>query len=231
MSAGRPLSDLEDVVAGIVFVLKEGCSWRAIDVTGIAWQTVYGHFRRWAKAGLWDQAMQQMKWRWGKGLGMIDSTHIKVHRDGANPAGGQEKQAMSRTKGGLNTKLHAAVDGRGQPQGLILTAGTEADVMHAPALLESVEGRQMLMDKAYDSDALRELIKSKGMKACIPPRSNRVAPAFYDKKVYKKRHRVENFFEKLKRLRRVATRYDKTDVSFMAFVLLGICTLSLRNQF
>ena len=225
------MSSLERVVAGVLFVLKEGCSWRALDVPDIAWQTVYGHFRRWAKDGLWDEAMQQMKWRAGKNLGMIDATHIKVHRDGANPAGGQEKQAMSRTKGGLNTKLHAAVDGRSQPQALILTAGTEADVVHAPALLESVEAEHVLMDKAYDSDALRELIQSKGLKSCIPPRSNRVAPAVYDKKLYKKRHRVENFFEKIKRMRRVATRYDKTDVSFMAFVLLAICTLSLRNQF
>ncbi len=64
-------------------MLKEGCSWRALDVPDIAWQTVYGHFRRWAKAGLWDQAMQQMKWRAGKDLGMVDATHIKVHRDGA----------------------------------------------------------------------------------------------------------------------------------------------------
>ncbi|TDU62098.1 transposase, partial [Prosthecobacter fusiformis] len=228
---GRPLSDLKLVIAGVLHVLKEGGSWRALDVPGVAWETVYGHFRRWAKAGLWDQAMQQMKWHAGKNLGMIDSTHIKVHRDGANPAGGQEQQAMSRTKGGLNTKLHAAVDGRCQPQSLILTAGTEADVLHAPALLESVEGRRVLMDKAYDSDGLRELIASKGMKACIPPRSNRVAPAAYDKALYKKRHCVENFFEKIKRMRRIATRYDKTDVSFMAFVLLGICTLSLRNQF
>jgi transposase len=215
----------------VLFVLKEGCTWRALDVAGIAWQTVYGHFRRWAKAGLWDQAMQQMKWRGGMGLGMIDSTYIKVHRDGANPAGGQQQQAMSRTKGGLNTKLHAAVDGRSQPQALILTAGTEADVVHAPALLESVEARHVLMDKAYDSDALRELIEVQGMKPCIPPRSNRVAPAAYDRRLYKKRHRVENFFEKIKRMRRIATRYDKTDASFMSFVLLAICTLSLRNQF
>jgi len=87
------------------------------------------------------------------------------------------------------------------------------------------------MDKDYDSNALRELVQSKGMKCCIPPRSNRLAPASYDKQLYKQRHRVENFFEKIKRMRRVATRYDKTDVSFMAFVLLAICTLSLRNQF
>lgn len=150
------MSKLESIVLGVVFVLKEGCSWRAVDVPGIAWQTIYGHFRRWAKSGLWDQAMQLMKWKSGKSLGMIDSTHIKVHRDGANPAGGQKKQAMSRTKGGLNTKLHAAVDGCGQPQALILTAGSEADVVHAPALLEAVEAKHVLMDKAYDSDALRE---------------------------------------------------------------------------
>lgn len=53
----------------------------------------------WAKAGLWDLAIQQMRWRAGKELGMLDATHIKVHRDGANPAGDQQKQAMSRTKG------------------------------------------------------------------------------------------------------------------------------------
>jgi len=55
--AGRPLSSLERVVAEVLFVLKEGCSWRALDVPDIAWQTVHGHFRRWAKKGLWDQAV------------------------------------------------------------------------------------------------------------------------------------------------------------------------------
>ena len=112
---------------------RKSCTWPVLGASGIAWQTIYGHFRRWAKTGLWDQAMQPMKWRAGKELGMIDSTYIKVHRDGANPAGGQE------------------------PQALLLTAGTEADVVHAPALLESVQTRQVLMDKADDSDALREL--------------------------------------------------------------------------
>lgn len=219
------------MVCGILWVLKEGGSWRALDLSGIAWQTVFGHFRRWALSGLWDQAMHRMKWRSSKALAMIDSTHVKVHRDGANPAGGQQNQAMSRTKGGLNTKLHAAVDGLCQPQSLILTAGTEADVVHAPALLEGLEARKVILDKAYDSDALRELIFGQGMKACIPPRKGRLAPAAYDQDLYKERHRVENFFEKIKRMRRIATRYDKTDVSFMAFVLIGICTLSLRNQF
>lgn len=222
---------MQEVVAGILWVLKEGGSWRSLDLPHAAWQTVYGHFRRWALSGLWDQAMQRMPWRKSRAVAMIDATHIKVHRDGANPAGGQQHQAMSRTKGGLNTKLHVAVDARSQPQALILTAGTEADVVHAPTLLESVEAKQVLMDKAYDSDALRALMVRKGMQACIPPRQGRLRPADYDRELYKQRHRVENFFEKLKKLRRIATRYDKTDASFMAFVFIAICSLSLRNQF
>lgn len=71
-------------------------------------------------------------------------------------------------------------------------------MVHAPALLEAIEVEQVLMDKAYDSDALRELIESKGMKACTLPRSGRIAPAEYDKDLHKERHRVENFFEKIK---------------------------------
>lgn len=57
------------------------------------------------------------------------------------------------------------MDGNCQPQALILTAGTQADAVHAPELLESVEAEHVLMDKAYDCDALRELIETKGMKA------------------------------------------------------------------
>ena len=55
------MSNLERVTTGLLSVLKEGCIWRALDARVIARQTAYGHFRRWTKAGLWEQAMQQMK--------------------------------------------------------------------------------------------------------------------------------------------------------------------------
>lgn len=219
------------MLSAVLYVLKEGASWRAVDAPGVSWQAVYGHFRRWCRSGLWEQVMEQIKWHARHRLVMGDATHIKVHRDGANPAGGQAAQAMGRTKGGLNTKLHALSDDRAQPQAFILTAGQEADVTHAPALLEQAEARHVIMDRGYDSDALRELITAKGMRPCIPSRSNRKAPAGYDTELYKQRHHVENLFEKLKRCRRVATRYDKTAASFMTFVLLACCVLNLRRQF
>ncbi len=87
------------------------------------------------------------------------------------------------------------------------------------------------MDRGYDSDVLRERITANDMIPCIPGRTGRKTPVAYSRKRYRKRHQVENFFEKIKRMRRIATRYDKTDNSFMAFVFIACCTLVLRNPF
>ena len=82
-------------------------------------------------------------------------------------------------------------------------------------------------DKAYDSSALRETATAKGVKTCIPGRTNRTTAVPFSAKLYRRRHRVENFFQKLKRYRRVATRYDKLGETFLGFVCLAIL-LTLR---
>jgi len=66
--------------------------------------------------------------------------HVKVHQDASNPAGGQQNQAIGRTKGGLNTKLSAWVDSQGQPVSLSLAPRQAADVniaQGAPAVAEN----------------------------------------------------------------------------------------------
>ena len=158
----------------------------------------------------------------------LDSTHIKVHRAGSNPAGGQAAQAMGRTKGGLNSKLHALVDLDAKPIGLKLTAGQVSDVSQADEMLGALDAGVLVADKAYDSDELRSSLYDRGVKPCIPARSNRVDPLPHGIQTYKKRHRIENFFERLKRFRRVATRYDKLAVTFLGFVQLA-ATISLRK--
>jgi hypothetical protein len=52
---------------------------------------------------------------------MIDASHCKVHPHAAGALGGN--QDMERTKGGLNTKIHLAVDETGMPVGCLITAG------------------------------------------------------------------------------------------------------------
>lgn len=151
----------------------------------------------------------------------LDSTHIKVHRAGCNPEGGQENQAMGISRGGLNTKIHAMIDLAGNPLSLLLSPGNEADILLAESVIGDVTEGTLVADKGYDSDPLRCWLYERGTKPCIPPRSNRIDPSPYGKATYRKRHRVENFFERLKRYRRVATRYDKLAVTFMGFVQLA----------
>jgi transposase len=220
---------VEIVVKRILFVLTEGCTWRAIDGWGAAWNSIYQYYRRWSKTALWEKVLAELGREVAGEFRFIDATHVKVHCDGANPAGGQENQAMGRTKGGLNTKIHAVVDSKGRAAAVLLSAGNDADVTVAPEAIELVGPGNYVADKAYDSNALRALIENIGGTACIPPKSNRVKPIAYSKHTYKKRHKVENFFQKIKRFRRVATRYDKLSETYLGFVLLAVLCVELSK--
>ena len=72
--------------------------------------------------------------------------------------------------------------------------------------------------KWQDSRTLREQIVEQGVVACIKPRRNRKVDIPFDKEQYKCRHKIECFFQKLKRYRRIATRYDKLALRFLAFI-------------
>jgi transposase len=150
----------------------------------------------------------------------LDATHIKVHQDAANPAEGQEKQAFGHTKGGLNTKLTALVDSQGHAVELTLAPGNKNDVVAAQDLVLP-QGKRVVADKGYDSDRFRGMVEKAGSKHCIPPRARRKTPASYHKGHYRRRHRVRNFFQRIKRYRRTGTRYDKLDLNFVAFIQLA----------
>jgi len=73
-------------------------------------------------------------------------------------------------------------------------------------------------DKGYDGDRFRESLLIHGILPIIPPRSNRKVPERPDYRRYKDRNRIERMFGKLKQQRRIATRYDKTILSFESFL-------------
>jgi transposase len=211
------------VLESILFVLTEGCSWRAIDRPQARWNSVYQYFRRWCQRGILKKVLTQFGPQLAPGWHFVDSTHVKVHADGSNPAGGQALQAMGRTKGGLNTKIHALVNARSQAVVIALSAGNDADISLAEELTECLpEGSILIGDKAYDSSALRQTAATKGIKTCIPARANRITTVPFSATLYRRRHRVENFFGRIKRYRRVATRYDKLAETFLGFVYLAI---------
>lgn len=213
---------MEKVIHAILFVLNEGCGWRAIDQPEAKWNSVYQYYRRWCREGTWQKLWDMLAPPTRGKTAFLDSTQIKVHRSGLNAAGGRETQAIGKTKGGWNTKVHALVDGAGAPLVLSLSPGNEADISHANNLLEEMPSGKVVADKGYDSDPLRNWLKGRGVTTCIPPRSNRIHPVSFSRVSYRKRHLVENFFEKIKTFRRVATRYDKLAETFFGWVLLAV---------
>ena len=138
-------------------------------------------------------------------------------------------KAVGRTRGGLNTKLHAIVDGLGNPVEFLLSAGNDHDSIHAIELLERIEisGSSVLADRAYGAKKIRAYISERGASYVIPPQSNVSQPWPVDWWLYKERHLVECFFQKLNWFRRVATRFDKLDASFLAFVYLAAIAILL----
>jgi transposase len=103
-----------------------------------------------------------------------------------------------------------------------LSAGQEADVSHAKALLgavpEGAEVAAVIADKGYDSKAVVEAVEAAGAEAVIPTLCTRKQQREIDKDLYKERNLAERFWRRLKDFRRVATRYEKTDACFLAFV-------------
>lgn len=62
------------------------------------------------------------------------------------------------------------------------------------------------------------------MKVVIPSNPTRAVIHHYDKRLYRIRYRIECFFHRLKRARRIATRYEKTARHYLALLHLA-CAL------
>ncbi len=75
------------------------------------------------------------------------------------------------------------------------------------------------MDRAYEDDKTRSLAMENGFIPVVPPKKNRKEPWDYDKELYKRRNEVERYFLRLKRFRKVCTRYDKLDLIFLAVIM------------
>ena len=210
----------------LLYRLRQGCSWRALCIFA-PFTTIYTRWKQWCEAGVWAAILERLASKGTGRLWAIDSTCIKVHKHGTGGPGGPENQGIGDTRGGRNTKVHALVDGKARPVRLLLTAGHRHDLISAPDLVAGQSDRTILADKAYDSDGFRKLLDELGLRACIPPKGNRVDPPSYHSGYYRKRHTVENFFQRIKEFRAIATRYEKLAERFLNLTTLAAITVWL----
>jgi transposase len=124
------------------------------------------------------------------------------------------------------------VTGKGHPVVLKLTPGQAGDAPHAADLLAGqTRGRvkAVVGDRGYDSDANVALVRRLRARVVIPPVARRTHQRRYSRALYKGRNVVERYWSKVKQYRRVATRYDKLDTSYLAFVHLASILVVLRH--
>ncbi len=101
-----------------------------------------------------------------------------------------------------------------------LTGGEAADCSAYPEIIDAPgpEPKVLLADKGYDTDFIRQDSESRGITPVIPMKSNRKQVVVVDPAIYALRNRIERCFNKLKNARRLATRYDKTMMSYLGFI-------------
>lgn len=109
-----------------------------------------------------------------------------------------------------------------------LTAAQESDIAQAEELLAEHEPEVVIADKGYDKKALVEEIESRGAQAVIPTQKNRVEQREIDEHLYRERNLCERFWNKVKQYRRVATRYEKKGINFLAFVKVAAMMVMLQ---
>lgn len=128
----------------------------------------------------------------------------------------------------MTTKILALTDALGNLVDFRLMPGQAHDLRETALLIEGLSCGSFLGDRAFDADWLRKMLVDKGIAPIIPPKSNRRFPAKFDMHMYKARHLIENYFQKIKEFKRIAMRACKTDESFTAMISIVATVIQTR---
>lgn len=226
---GRPIGDVRNFLNAVHWMLRTGSPWRALPEKYGSWKTVYSRFRRWQKRGYLAAILKLLTLQADMDHIMIDGTYVHAHKHstGARHTSGIN-QALGRSRGGFTSKIHAVVDALGNLLAFTVTAGQYSEYPQASHLLIQYHNTTILADKGYDSRSLIDALHQQGCEAVIPSRRTNHHPRTIDRHLYKERHLIETFFNKIKEYRKIATRYDKLAEVFAAFVCLAASLIWLR---
>ena len=168
---GKDRADDRRVISGILHVLKSGCRWCDCPPEYGPPTTIYNRFVRWARRGVWERLFRELA-----EIGPHADDRFDAHQGaplGLGRKGGEQKQAIGRSRGGRNTKIHAIADAKGRLLSILLSGGEAHDCPPARRLIRRTKAASKLLgDKAYDSAELRQWLKDRGTK----PRSQQVKP-------------------------------------------------------
>lgn len=250
---GRPYKGHRLVLDGILWILSTGAPWRDLPRDYGPWSSVFGRFNRWRQSGLWDELLTALHAQADAQGGIdwelfcIDASVVRAHKaaagaekKSAGQGGEPADHALGRSQGGFGTKVHLACDGAGRPLGVVVTPGQQHESTVFEAVLDTVavpqrsgqtrrRPRRVAGDMAYNNKRIRGWLRGRRLGAVIPRPENQRRRRF-DKVRYKGRNVVERLIGWLKERRRLATRFEKLAVNFVAMLKVGMILWFLKKE-
>ena len=233
-----PRGDVEishrEIMEALLYLPIEGGRWRALPRRFGKCYTVYRRIHRWAESGVFSKVMEALRERnmlpREASIAALGSTVVKVHKhaSGAPKKGDPEDWSIS-----WRSDLQDTCDLPFGITGTVLRAvewQLPRCATGTPAVDQASTTVAVLADgQAYEDHRTRRLVRDLGCEPVVPPRRNRTDLWEYDRSLYKQRNIVERFFGQIKEFRRVATRYDKLDMMYMALLNLASLYVTLRQ--
>jgi Transposase and inactivated derivatives len=245
---GRPNHPHRRILNGILWINRTGAPWKDLPKCYGPVGTVSSRFYRWRTAGIWQrilEALQARADRQGRvdwSLHFLDSTIVRAHQHAAGARKTERRsddEALGRSRGGFSTKVHIRAEGFGKPVIFTVTGGEVHDSQAFATLMETgwirrwgrgrprLKPDRLAADKAYSSGVIRSALRRRHIQSVIPTKSNERPDPTFDRNAYRERNRVERLINKLKRFRRIATRYEKRAVNYLAMITIAAILLWL----
>jgi putative transposase len=234
-STGRPREQSpREILNGIFYLLKNGCTWRNLPHEFPAWQTVYHYFRRWQDSGLWEQLNEVIRQRLRVKQGKPAQASLKiVDSQSAKSAEGGEELGFDGGKRVWGRKRTLIVDSLGLLVLAIVTAANVQDVHAGKQALQALAKRPELLER------LQKIIADGGYRGDLVEWVRQELHAELEIvlklggqsgfQVLPKRWVVERTFAWITRQRRLARDYERLVITSEAFLYIAMLRVGLRR--
>jgi putative transposase len=235
----NPRVDDRKAMDAIFFVLRTGCQWDALNATGIcSSSSAHRRFQEWTAAGvfvnLWAQGLQEydelkgLDWEWLSMDGAMTEAPLGGERTGKDPT----------DRGKLGAKRSLLTEANGVPVGLAVEGANRHDKKRVEATLESIpvarpeateeEPQGMCLDKGYDYNDTRDLVREFGFTAHVRARGEEAKELKREAGFKARRWVVERTHSWMNRFRRILIRWEKKVENYFGMLHLVCAFITYR---